>query len=38
MQRRGKLVVLVIFTFAAMLFGLGRVVKPRSDKWTMASI
>jgi hypothetical protein len=28
MQRRGKLVVLVIFTFAAMLFGLGRVVKP----------
>jgi hypothetical protein len=38
MQRRGKLVVLVIFTFAAMLFGLGRVVKPQSDKWTMASI
>jgi hypothetical protein len=28
MQRRSKLVVLVIFTFAAMLFGLGRVVKP----------
>ena len=28
MQRRNKLVVLVIFTFAAMLFGLGRVVKP----------
>jgi hypothetical protein len=40
MQRRGKLVMLVIFTFAAMLFGfgLGRVAKPESDKWTMASI
>jgi hypothetical protein len=38
MQRRSKLVVLVIFTFAAMLFGLGQVIKPQSDKWTMASI